>query len=704
MNFPTLFSPMKIGPVTIKNRIVMSSMCIGLAEYDGTAGKELSDYYEERAAGGVGLIMTECTRINETNCVSHSRMLSMSHDRYIEPFRKVAERVHAHGAKIFVQLFHPGRQNLVLFPALWRFNEGVGRILPVYWDMFFRLAGGMDESSLDDPKTVKRMNRYMKPLLAPSAVPCGLGENPIRNQNTVAMTTEQIETLIGQFVAAAKRVQKAGADGVELHAAHGYLIQQFMSTYTNRRTDAYGGSLENRMRFIQEIIRGIRKECGESFPISVRLSVEEFYDRIGYPGQGIRLEEGVEIAKRLETFGIDVINVSSGNYDTEQTSCEPISFEPGWRKYLAKAVKDAVDLPVIAANLIRSPEQAEEQLRQGVQDFIAMGRPFLSDPLWAQKAREGRSEDILKCICSLYCMECFRKNILSGKPVSCAVNPRACQESKYANDPPKDGNGRRIVVVGAGPAGLTAAKELAARNFRVAVLEKNAEPGGQLLLAEAAPYKEKINWFIEEATRLALQQGVTIRYHVTADKKTIDEYDPYAVILATGGEPIAPGIPGADRESVVTVRPVLSGEKHFSHKRVAVIGSGMTRLETAELLLEQGNTVTVIGSADHVAPGAYPTNARDVIRRLEQGAVTFLSGRRLERIGDGVLYLKRKDGVLETVLTDVTVLAIGVRSNDALAKECAGSYERFYVLGDAREPARIGNATHSAFELARSIR
>ena len=704
MNYPTLFSPMNIGPVTIKNRVVMSSMCIGLAEYDGTAGKELSDYYEERAAGGVGLIMTECTRINETNCVSYSRMLSMSHDRYIEPFRKVAKRIHAHGTKIFIQLFHPGRQNLVVFPAVWRFNERIGKLFPTYWDLFFRLAGGMDESSLDDPKTVKRMNRFMKPLLAPSAVPCGLGENPIRNQNTVAMTTTQIETLIAEFIAAAKRVQKADADGVELHAAHGYLIQQFLSPYTNQRTDEYGGSLENRMRFIREIISGIRRECGAGFPISVRLSVEEFYDKIGYPGQGILLAEGVEMSRKLEELGIDVINVSSGNYDTEQTSCEPISFEPGWRKYLAKAVKDAVGIPVIAANLIRSPEQAEEQLAQGIQDFVAMGRPFLSDPEWAQKAQEGRSDEILKCICCLYCMEKFRKNILNGRPISCAVNPRACQESRYENDPLKDGNGRRIVVVGAGPAGLTAAKELAARDFQVTVLEQNAEPGGQLILAEAPPYKEKIGWFIRELTLLARQQGVTLCCNVTVNKKTIDKYQPFAVIIATGGEAAAPRIPGSDQDSVVTVTPVLTGEKSYSGKRVAVIGSGMTGLETAEFLLEQGNTVTIIEMADQIAPGAYPTNVRDVLQRLEKEAVTFLPGRRLDRIGDGVLYLSRMDGVLETVLTDVTVLAIGVRSRNTLAKDCAGHYERLYVVGDAKQPGRIGNATRDAFELARSIR
>lgn len=703
MRYPNLFSPMNIGSVTIKNRIVMSSMCIGLAAHDGAASKELSDYYEERAAGGVGLIMTECTRVNETDCVSHSSMLSMSHDRYIEPFRRITEKVHAHGTKIFVQLFHPGRQNMVIFPTLWQFNERVARIFPPYWDLFFKATGSFDESAMEDPKTVKRMKRYMKPLLAPSAVPCGLGDNPIRNQTTIAMTIPQIKTLVSQFAAAAKRAKKAGADGVELHAAHGYLLQQFLSSYTNRRTDEYGGSLENRMRLIQEIIEDIRQKCGADFPISVRLTADEFYDTIGYPGQGITLGEGVEIAKRLEQFGIDALNISSGAYDTEHTSCEPISYEPGWRKYLAKAVKGEVSIPVMAANLIRSPEQAEAQLAEGTQDFIAMGRPFLADPEWANKAKEGRSEDILKCICCLRCMECLRKNIMNGQPIECAVNPRTCQENKYERNAPKDGHQRQIVIVGAGPAGLTAARELAARDFKVTVLEKNAEPGGQLLLAKSPPHKEKIDWLIEELTHLATQQGVTIEYNIEATKEVIDTYHPHAVIFATGGEAISPRISGSESESVVTVTPILTGEKSYSNKKIAVVGSGMTGLETAELLLEQGNTITVIEMVDKIALGAHPSNSMDVVKRLKQGNVRFFLGRRLDQIDDGMLHLSRKDGVLESISTDVTVLATGVCSCNMLAKECSGHYDHLYTIGDAEKPGRIGDATRGAFELARSL-
>lgn len=704
MKYPNLFTPMNIGQVTIKNRLVMTAMCVALAEHDGAVSEALAAYYEERAAGGVGLIITECSRVNETDAVSNPSMLSMSHDRYIKPLQRAVDRVHAHGAKLFVQLFHPGRQNVVFFPTLWQFNERMARIFPSYWNLYFKAAGRLDASIIDDPKAMKRMGRYMKPLLAPSDVPCGLADNPVRNQKTIPMTIPQIRTLIGQFVSAAKRVKEAGADGVELHAAHGYLLQQFLSPYTNRREDEYGGTLTNRMRILEEIIAGIRKECGTDFPISVRLSVEEFYDMIGYPGQGITLGEGVEMAKRLEGFGIDALNVSSGNYDTAQTSCEPVSFPLGWRKYLAKEVKQQVKIPVIAANLIRTPEQAEAQLAEGTQDFIAMGRSYLADPLWAKKAEEGRSGDINKCICCLRCMEAFQENIMNGRPVECAVNPRACRESEIPSTAKKDGEQRQVIVVGAGPAGLTAAKELAERGFTVTVFEQGAAPGGQLILAAAPPRKEKIEWLTQYLTRQAVQLGVDIQYNTKATRVLIESYHPYAVFLATGGEAVAPGIPGSQSETVTTVTPILTGERRYTGKEIAVVGSGMTGLETAELLMEQGNTVTIIEMADKLAPGAYSINASDVIQRLKAGGVRFLPGRKLERIGEGMLYLSRKDKVREEISTDATVLAIGVRSSNALEKECTGHFERLYSIGDAVKPGRIGNATRSAFEQAHALR
>ncbi|MFR9189807.1 MAG: FAD-dependent oxidoreductase [Anaerotruncus massiliensis (ex Togo et al. 2019)] len=623
--------------MTVKNRLVMTAMCVGLAHHDGAVSDALAAYYEERAAGGVGLMITECTRVNETDAVAYPSMLSMSHDRYIEPLRKAAERVHAHGAKLFMQLYHPGRQNVVLFPTIWRFNERMARIFPSYWDWYFKMAGRFDASMIDDPKTAKRMEKYMKPLLAPSDVPCGLGDNPVRHQKTVPMTIPQIKTLIGQFIAAAGRVKKAGADGVELHAAHGYLLQQFLSPYTNRREDDYGGSLENRMRLLKEIIECVKAECGPDFPISVRLSVEEFYDTIGYPGQGIlwrrawRWQSGWNASASMRS-------TSAAATTTRRRLPASPSVSPGWRKYLAKAVKEQVRIPVIAANLIRTPEQAEAQLNEGTQDFIAMGRSYLSDPEWAKKAMEGRSGEINRCICCLRCMESFQENIMNGKPVECAVNPRACRESKFPRTAPKDGWQRPVVVVGAGPAGLTAANELAARDFKVTVLEQGGAPGGQLILAAAPPLKEKMDWFIQYLTHQALQQGVDIRYNTRAAKEVIESFRPYAVFLATGAEAAAPRIPGSDSDTVTTVTPILTGERTYAGKEVAVIGSGMTGLKRRSLM---GRGTPLPSSRWRIrSPPALTHQRLDVIGRLEKGGVRFLPGRRLERIGDGMLYLE----------------------------------------------------------------
>ena len=332
-----------------------------------------------------------------------------------------------------------------------------------------------------------------------------------------------------------------------------------------------------------------------------------------------------------------------------------------------------------------------------------MGRPFLSDPAWVNKAEEGRSEDIQRCICCLRCMEYFQDHIMNGKPVGCAVNPRACRESEMMDAAPKNGGHRQIVIVGAGPAGLTAAKELAARDFKVTVLERQEEPGGQLLLAKMPPLKEKIAWPAETLARQALQEGAEIRYHVDATKEMINSYQPYAVILATGGEAVAPAIPGSDAENVVTVTPILMGEKKYQGKEIAVIGSGMTGLETAELLQIQGNRVTIIEMADKIAPGAYPVNADDVIGRLKKGGARFMPGRKLERISSNQLHLSRKDGVMESIATDATVLSIGVLSRNELEKEVSGCCDRLYVIGDAKKPGRIGDATRSAFEVARKI-
>lgn len=690
--YTKLFSEGKIGNVTLKNRIVMSPMVLGTGGLDGTPGEQMMQYYEERARGGVGLIITEATRVDEKHGPLAPRQLAMSKDRHIEPFARMVKRVHRHGTKIFCQLHHPGRQNLSLLVATWRMSEAIGRHWHGYWNIFFQVA--------QHAELVEKIG-ILPPVAAPSPVPCRL-----QKQKTRALKTEEIKELVIEFGAAARRVQLAGADGVELHGAHGYLIQEFLSPYTNRRTDEYGGSFENRMRFITEIIAEIRRQCGKDFPIIARISVDEFYREIGDPAdEGITLDEGIRIAKRLEECGIDAIDVSSASYETMNYWLEPTSFQTGWRSYLAKAVKENVSIPVLAANLIRSPEQAEQQLEEGIQDFISLGRPLLADPDWANKAKSGHPEDIRRCICCLWCFESMLDGAIRNKPGQCAVNPRTCREVGIPKEPKKDGDGRIVAIVGAGPAGLTAAEMLGKRGFQPIVFEKMPFTGGQLQLADKPPRKEKIDWCFEDLERAARRAGAEIRLSTEADAASLKELQPYAVIVATGGDAVHPSIPGADQPHVCTVTEILNGSVKLEGKAVAVIGSGMTGLETADLLAEQGNQVTIVEMADEIAPGTYHQHTDDILPRLQSLGVEILTGWKLACIGQKDITLEPSCGGAQIQKpAQQVVMSVGVRSNNGLYEEIKNQFERVFLIGDAKKIGRIAQATHGAYDLARKMK
>lgn len=690
--YTKLFSEGKIGNVTLKNRIVMSPMVLGTGGLDGTPGEQMMQYYEERARGGVGLIITEATRVDEKHGPLAPRQLAMSKDRHIEPFARMVKRVHRHGTKIFCQLHHPGRQNLSLLVATWRMSEAIGRHWHGYWNIFFQVA--------QHAELVEKTG-ILPPVTAPSPVPCRL-----QKQKTRALKTEEIKELVIEFGAAARRVQLAGADGVELHGAHGYLIQEFLSPYTNRRTDEYGGSFENRMRFITEIIAEIRRQCGKDFPIIARISVDEFYREIGDPAdEGITLDEGIRIAKKLEECGIDAIDVSSASYETMNYWLEPTSFQTGWRSYLAKAVKENVSIPVLAANLIRSPEQAEQQLEEGIQDFISLGRPLLADPDWANKAKSGHPEDIRRCICCLWCFESMLDGAVRNKPGQCAVNPRTCREVGIPKEPKKDGDGRIVAIVGAGPAGLTAAEMLGKRGFQPIVFEKMPFTGGQLQLADKPPRKEKIDWCFEDLEHAARRAGAEIRLSTEADAASLKELQPYAVIVATGGDAVHPSIPGADQPHVCTVTEILNGSVKLEGKAVAVIGSGMTGLETADLLAEQGNQVTIVEMADEIAPGTYHQHTDDILPRLQSLGVEILTGWKLACIGQKDITLEPSCGGAQIQKpAQQVVMSVGVRSNNGLYEEIKNQFERVFLIGDAKKIGRIAQATHGAYDLARKMK
>lgn len=689
MSYDLLFSPIKIGNVEIKNRIVMAPMCMGFGQFNGKVTDVMMNHYVERAKGGVGLIITEITRINDITGAASFGQLGISHDYHISGLKEMARRVHSYGAKIMVELHHPGRQNLGLM---------IGTVpLSVFCDGIM----GKAYSNLLTGAIIPPGKKLQEKDIVPRTVgPSKCEKSKMAESVNRGLTKAGIKRLVRQFVDGAVRVKKAGCDGVELHAAHGYLIQQFLSPFTNRRNDEYGGTLDNRMRFLNEIIDGIRTECGKDFPIVVRLSVDEMYEKLGEKNKGYNLEEGLKIAKALSDRGIDALDVSSGSYDTFNYWLEPTTFECGWRKNLAAEVKKVVDIPVLAANLIRSAQQAEQQLEEGIQDMVSLGRPLLADPHWAEKVQRGKEDTIKRCICCLYCFESMENNAYRYTHGHCAVNPFIGRDSQVLK---RNGKGRKVLVIGAGVAGLTCAELFAKRGFDVTVIEKESCPGGQVNLADKPPHKEKLHWCIDDLYVNAKNNGVKFEFNTVADIRMIDNYSPHIVITATGADAVYPKAFHAD--NVCTVTEILSGDIVIENKKVAVIGSGMTGLETSLLLCEQGNKVTIVEMADSIAPGAYFQHVDDSLPKLEQAGAVFMPSSKLVKINeDSIIVENTKTKTQLTVECDRVVLSLGCRSNDSLYQQIKDSKNyRVINVGDSFSVGRIANATEQAYQAVVSV-
>lgn len=693
MSYEMLLSPMNIGTMTVKNRTIMSAAEVSLGQANGKPTEKLMAYYEERAKGGVGLIIPGITRVNDDCAASTYTQLAMSHDYHIEPMREFAERIHKHGAKLGIQLHHPGRQGYsssihslpMVIPIVDRF--------PKVLDSIYKCTPILDKLE-------------KKALLWPVQAPY---KGELANHGAMRirqMSRREVKHLINDFINAAVRCKKAGVDLVELHGGHGYIIQQFLSPNTNKREDEYGGSFENRMRFITEIIDGIRAECGRDYPLMVRLTADEMYEKIGMPGKGYTIETGKRIAKRLEELGVDAINVTSACYDAYSYWLEPTSFEPGWRKYLAKEIKSVVSIPVAGASVIRTPEQAEQQLQEGCQDFVASARTFICDPHWVKKAEEGRSNEIRRCIGCLNCIRSFMTNAWVGKAGECALNMSMGREEEFFNMP-QDGEGRHIVVIGAGPAGLTAAHTLLHRGFKVTVIEKDEKPGGQVITASTCHLKGKLYWAIEDLMTNVAKLGGEVKLGCDMTAEQIAEMNPYAVVVATGGTPIRPkSIPGIDLDTVVLAPEIIMGEKKIENKKVVVVGSGITGLEVTEFLNDAGCEVTVIEMAPEVAPGAWFQLVDDEMERIKPFGTKFMTGTKLVGIEPGkVLVEDVKTGAKSALEADNVVLSLGVRPvNDMVTKLVGCGIHKVVTVGDAKKSGTIADATHSAYDTVMKIK
>jgi len=677
--FDRLFSPIRIGSLELRNRIVMSPMTTDYATDEQLPSPRLLAYLEERARGGVGLITLEaCSIERRQREVVHS--MHFGDDAVIAPHRELVERVHAHGARVQPQLVHPGPDSM---------------------------------SPLLD----------QNPSVGPSVFPSYLTGHPCRE-----LTREEIAGIVIRYADAARRIRAAGYDGVELHAAHAYmLLGSFLSPVRNRRNDEYAGrKQEGRLRLVLEVVRAIKQAAGTDFPLTLRISG---YERS--PG-GRPLADTQQIGPVLEAAGVDAFHVSGGSVDRYVTQIVTGSHWPdAHNAAAAAALRRVVSVPVMVAGRIHDPGLAEEILRRGDADLVVMGRPLLADPELPAKAREGRTAQIRRCISCQHCIDSMER-----MDMSCAVNGRSGHEAERSLA--RTGRARRVVVVGAGPAGLEAARVAKLRGHRVTLLERERALGGALRLAAAVhPENEPLLAFlIGEVRRL----GVDVRTGVVASAALVGELAPEVAIVATGGRLVVPELPGAGLPHVWTgalLRELLAGVPTQGGsslpawlrlgsralrplqpwmgpaqiralarlalplgRSVAVVGADLAGVELAELLARLGRRVVLLEAGARIAPEIGGKRRGEHMDRLDRLGVSAHCGVAYHEIVREGIRVGLAGGPVRLVAADSVVLAGCLEPDTALHDALDGLVPERFAIGDCTGLGLIRKATDEATRVA----
>jgi 2,4-dienoyl-CoA reductase-like NADH-dependent reductase (Old Yellow Enzyme family)/thioredoxin reductase len=626
----------------LKNRIVMAPMGSRYGEQGGFVGQRSIDYYEARAKGGTGLIIVEGSAPG-LKC-SFGNQLSLGSDRHIEGWKKLADAVHKHGAKIAVQLMHGGTQ-------------------------------------LVDGKPMQ---------VSPSAV-ISLHRNiGINGQPPHELTLEEIAEIVQMHADAARRAKEAGFDGVEMHGAHGYIIASFLSGASNVRTDKYGGTPEKKARFAIEILQAARKAVGPDFSLWIRLNAQEY----GVPN-GVTIEETRKIVPLLVEAGAQAIHVSAygaGSFST----LAPISDTPGAILPLSAEVKKVTKVPVIAVGRL-DQETGEQALQEGKADLIALGRRLLADPELPNKVAANRFDDIRPCI---GCMECIEGLGTRTGGLGCTINPEAGREREYIIS--KASKKKTVVVAGSGPAGLEAARVAALRGHKVILFEKSSQPGGLLNVASVPPNKGDIAPWLKHLIYAARLSGVEFRLGMEATEKNIQDAKPDAVIIATGGSPILPQIPGIDNVTVLYAQDVLSG-KTKTGQNVVILGGGRVGCETGYYLANMGKKVAIVEILPHAAPEMGMMSRRRLMDGLRGKQVLLLTNTKCEEIKPDSVTVGNSEGQRTIRPVDTIVLAVGYRSNDDLYRSLQGKIAEVQRVGDASQIKGIREAMNDGYQAGLSV-
>jgi 2,4-dienoyl-CoA reductase-like NADH-dependent reductase (Old Yellow Enzyme family)/thioredoxin reductase len=644
--FKRLFVPGIIGNLEIRNRTIMSPMLKNYGNRNGTVGQRYIDYFAARAKGGIGLILAEAVYVSPES-KGNKFQLGIHDDLVIEGYKKLTEAVQQYGAKIALEIQHRGQETSSVFSYLQPVSPSVVEY----------------KASLESGFRAK-------------------------GDTSRALTILEIKDLIKKFANAAVRTKKAGMDLVEVHGGHGYLINEFFSPYTNKRTDEYGGTFEKRCRFPLEVIEAVRKAVGKDYPISYRITGDEYVDG------GLTIDDVVRFAPMLEEAGIDLIDVSGGIHETIYMIVPPMDIPLGCHVHLAAAIKQVVNIPVAVVGRINDPVQADTILLENKADFIVFGRAVHADPEFLNKAREGRLDEIRNC---LACNEGCIDTLTTRSPITCVVNAAAGKENEY--EIMKAARKKKVVVIGGGPGGMEAARVASLRGHEVILYEKADKLGGQINIAKRAPNMDGIEDSIRYLSTQMNKLGVTLNLGVEATSDLIESLKPDAVVVATGGIPFKPLIPGIEQKHVYTSWELFEGKAKIGKKAV-ILGGDLITCEAALFLRKKGVEVVIVNPEVDFAMTEGTRTIWCLLQPIKEDKnISIFNRSTIQKINPNSVIIQIDGEFKEINGVDSIIISVGNIScnevGDALILN--RKIPEVYKIGDCLEPRKQKDAIHEGF-------
>jgi 2,4-dienoyl-CoA reductase-like NADH-dependent reductase (Old Yellow Enzyme family)/thioredoxin reductase len=635
-----LFSPFTIKNCYLKNRIVMPGLASFLVEDDGAFTDRTIEHYRLRAAGGPAMVIMEACAVSPEGIVS-PHQARIYDDKFMSGLSRIAEVIRSEGAVPGIQLHHGGRQT--------------------------------------SARVIKQ-----KPV-APSNLPC-----PAIRGDVEPLTTGGIQEIVHKFADAASRAIEAGFELIEMHGAHGYLINQFLSRFSNIREDEYGGDITGRTKFARDIIEEVRERVGDEFPLSFKISAQEFVPN------GITVEESIEILKLLVKAGMDVVQVSAGNDATPEWISQPMFMEKACLADSAASVKKELEMPVMAVGRINDPLTANSIIEEGKADLVCIGRGLLADPEMPKKAEEGRLDEIRTCVACNTCME----SIYRKGRVECLVNPTLGREKEMEIHPTK--TPQKVMVIGGGPGGLNVAWVAAKKGHEVSLYEKQALLGGQLILGSVSNFKKELRSLIGFQKRQIEKHGVKCHLNIEATIDTVKDENPDVVILATGSVPIKPSIEGINNRIVNLLPQIFDGNRPIIKKTI-IIGGGATGCEAALYLSENGSPVTIVEQLPKIGMSVESVTKRVMLNKLEENNVKIVTEYELSRVAENGVFIRNRGGKEAFLEGERVVIAIGTRPDNGLYDEINSLGITIYQIGDCLEPRGAKAAISEGAEIGRAI-